>query len=119
MEAVSQVANERMVDVFEHPPFADDVAHALGFDDWFASHQYYIHSAGTRASRSNRAAAFHETQAVSLWHTFIFADVLQRERQVGVLALDDADFAKSTATDDSQQAEVIEIYWMKSRTLAF
>lgn len=30
LKTVTQVANERMVDVLEHSTFADDVAHALG-----------------------------------------------------------------------------------------
>lgn len=34
LEAVSQVANERVVNVFEHATFANDVADAFGPDDW-------------------------------------------------------------------------------------
>jgi hypothetical protein len=31
LEAVSQVADEGVVEVFEHPPLADDILYALGF----------------------------------------------------------------------------------------
>lgn len=41
--------------------------------------------------------------------TFIFANVLEGKGKTGILALDNADFAKGAATDDSQKAEVVEI----------
>lgn len=34
LEAVSQVADKRMVDMFEHATLSDDVPYALGSDDW-------------------------------------------------------------------------------------
>ena len=33
LEAVSQIAEERVVEVFEHAAFSDNVAHALGAHD--------------------------------------------------------------------------------------
>jgi hypothetical protein len=48
-------------------------------------------------------------RAGSTRRTLIFPDVLEREGQAGVLALDDAHLAKGTFADDSQQPEVVEI----------
>jgi hypothetical protein len=42
--------------------------------------------------------------------TFIFAYIFQRERQAGVLALDDAHLSKRSSSDDSQQSEVVQVY---------
>lgn len=41
--------------------------------------------------------------------TFIFPDVFQCKRQVGVFALDNADLAEGASADHSQQAEVVEV----------
>jgi len=45
-----------------------------------------------------------------LEQTFILPDVLERESQPGVFALDDPDFSKSTLAHDSEQSKVIEIH---------
>jgi hypothetical protein len=42
--------------------------------------------------------------------TFIFSYVLERKRQAGVFALDDAHFAKGSFADDAQQPKVVEIH---------
>jgi hypothetical protein len=46
--------------------------------------------------------------------TFILSYVLERKRETRVLALDDAHLAKRALSDDTQQAEVVEIDWQKS-----
>ena len=43
--------------------------------------------------------------------TLILSDVLEGKGQAGVLALDDADLAKGSLADDTQQAKVIEVHW--------
>lgn len=42
--------------------------------------------------------------------TFIFSYVLERKCEAGVLALDNAHFAKGTFADDAQQPEVVEVH---------
>lgn len=42
--------------------------------------------------------------------TFIFADVLEGKCQVGVFALDDAHLSEGASADDTQEAEMIEVY---------
>ncbi len=42
--------------------------------------------------------------------TFIFPYVFERKGEARVLALDDAYLAECTFADDSQQAEVVEVY---------
>ena len=42
--------------------------------------------------------------------TFIFSYVLERKREAGVLALDNAHFAKGSFAYDAQQPEVVEIH---------
>jgi hypothetical protein len=42
--------------------------------------------------------------------TFIFPYVLQRKREAGVFALDDAHLAEGALAYNSQQAEVVEVY---------
>jgi hypothetical protein len=37
LEAVAQIANERVVHMLEHSSFADDIADAFGADDWMLS----------------------------------------------------------------------------------
>lgn len=32
LEAVAQIAEERVIEVFQHPPLPDDVAHTFGSD---------------------------------------------------------------------------------------
>jgi hypothetical protein len=46
--------------------------------------------------------------------TFIFPDVLESERQACVLPLDNADFAKGTSADDSQETEMVQVHWGQS-----
>jgi hypothetical protein len=74
LETVSQVTDERMVDIFKHSTFSDDVTHAF---------------------RS---------------YNFIFSDIFESKREVCILSLDNSYLSEGTSTDDSQQAEVIEIY---------
>ena len=40
--------------------------------------------------------------------TFIFANVLQCERQARVFPLDDSNLAKGATADDAQEAKVVE-----------
>lgn len=42
--------------------------------------------------------------------TFIFSYVLERKCEAGVLALDNAHFAKGSFADDSQQPEMVEVH---------
>lgn len=42
--------------------------------------------------------------------TFIFADVLKGKCQVGVFALDDTHLSEGASADDTQEAEMIEVY---------
>ena len=42
--------------------------------------------------------------------TFIFSYILERKGEAGVLALDNAHFAKGSLADDSQQPEVIQVH---------
>jgi len=42
--------------------------------------------------------------------TFIFPDVLERERQSSVFPLDNPYFAEGPSADDAEQAEVVEVY---------
>jgi hypothetical protein len=42
--------------------------------------------------------------------TFIFSYVLESECEACVLSLDDTHFSKGALSDDSQQAEVVEIH---------
>ena len=55
LEAVSQVANEGVVEVFEHLPLADDVSYALGSYD--CSHGMIV-SAGVNILRNLRRQGF-------------------------------------------------------------
>lgn len=41
--------------------------------------------------------------------TFVLSYVLERECEAGVLSLDDAHLAKGALSDDSQQAEVVQV----------
>lgn len=44
--------------------------------------------------------------------TFIFANVFQGERETGIFALDDSNFAKGSFADDTKQSKVVEVhYW--------
>ena len=42
--------------------------------------------------------------------TFIFPDVLERERQSSVFPLDNPYFAEGPSADDAEQAEVVEVH---------
>jgi hypothetical protein len=44
--------------------------------------------------------------------TFIFSYVLERKREARVFALDDAHLAECALADNSQQSEVVEVYWV-------
>lgn len=91
LEAVSQVAEEGVVEMLEHSSFANDVANALGpYNCDTASVGWWWHEGVTP--------------------TLILPDVLEGKSQAGVLALDDANLAEGSLADDAQQAEVIEVH---------
>lgn len=51
--------------------------------------------------------------------TFIFSYVLERECEAGVLALNNAHFAKGSFADDAQQPEVVEVHCVVVRLAPF
>ena len=84
LKAVPKIAQERMVQMLEHAPLADDVSHALRSDDCHAT----------------AVSMLTVVERPGLFPTFIFADVFESKGQAGVLAFDDADLAKRPFTDD-------------------
>jgi hypothetical protein len=96
LEAVAQIAQEGVVEVLEHASLADDIADAFGSYDCY-----------TASASSCGAVSCCDGAAL----TFIFPDVLEGKGESGVLALDDAHFAKGALADDAQQAKVVEIHW--------
>jgi hypothetical protein len=50
--------------------------------------------------------------------TFIFADILQRERQTSILPFHNPNLPKCTLSDNPQQSEVIEVHCVKKQVLA-
>ena len=91
LEAIAQVAKERMVEVFQHPSLSDDVPYTFGSHDWKNTLSAIIHSSGIRS------------------RTFIFANILESKCQAGVFPLHYSYLAKGTLPYHTQQAEVIEI----------
>lgn len=88
--------------MFQHTALSNDVAHALG------AHDCYTASAWVGLARWQDRD----------WRTLIFAYILQRERQTGILALDNADLAEGALAYDSKQTEVVEVDWPGSARLA-
>jgi len=92
LETVSQIAKERMIEMLKHATFSDHIPHAL---------RPYDYNVISRRSLSMIPGV----------QTFIFSDVFERKRQTGVLALYNSDFAESSFANNSEQAEVVEIYY--------
>lgn len=42
-------------------------------------------------------------------HTFLFTDILERKRQAGVFALNNADLSKGAFSDHAEEAKVVKI----------
>jgi hypothetical protein len=99
LEAVAQVAEERVVQVLEHAALTDDVADALGPYDCDTAL-----ASGPWAWRTLAVAAAHERL------TFILSYVLERECEARILALHDAHLSEGALADDAQQAEVVEVH---------
>ena len=93
-----------MVEVLEHPSLSNDIANALRpYDCDTASATFSEALVGVRRCRQ----------------TLIFSYILERKCEAGVLALDDAHFAKGSFADYSQQPEVVEVHclvWSDSFT---
>ena len=87
LEAVAQIAEKGMVEVFEHPSFTDDVAHAL---------RPYHYAAYQSLSDPDFPLSMADLP------TFIFAYVFQRKGQASILPLDNSHFAKGTLADHSE-----------------
>jgi hypothetical protein len=87
LEAVAQVAKERMVEMLEHASLADNVTNTL------RAHNYWPVSVADLEK-----LCYHD--GISL--TFIFPDILEGKGEPGVLALDDAHLAKGTLADNTQ-----------------
>lgn len=84
--------------MLEHAALSYDISYAFGPDNCVMS----------RMSATMPGADF-----AGLWvglRTFIFADILQGKREIGVFSFDNADFAKGSSADDSQQSKVVEVY---------
>ena len=44
--------------------------------------------------------------------TFIFADVLESKGIAGILAFDDADFAKGALANHTKESEMVQVHWI-------
>lgn len=90
--------------MLEHAALSYDIPYAFGPDD---------------CMMSTMSATMPGADFAGLWvglRTFIFADILQCKRQVGVFSFNDAYFAKGSSADDSQQSKVVEVYcWIERR----
>lgn len=103
LKAVPQVADKRVINMLKHAALSYDISHAFGPDDCMVSRM---------------SATMPEADFAGLWvglRTFIFADILQGKRQVGVFPFNDAYFAKGSSADDSQQSKVVEVYYLIKR----
>jgi hypothetical protein len=92
LEAVSEVAEERMVKVLKHASLANNVPDALRF------HHCYTTSA--RLFLSLRVCL----------RTFVLADILEGVGAAIVLPLHDADLTKGTLAYDAKETEVVKVY---------
>jgi len=92
LKAISQIAKERMVQVFEHPPFANDVPNTLGAHDC---------TPGQQRSPSSSTLSKYCYWSRIVRRTLIFPYIFQSKCETSVFALDDADLAKGTLSDDS------------------
>jgi hypothetical protein len=92
LETVSEVAEERMVKVFEHTSLANNVS------DAFRLHHCYTTSA--RLFLSMRVCV----------RTFILTDIFEGVGTAIVLPLYDADLTKGTLAYDAKETEVVEVY---------
>lgn len=81
-----------MIQLFQHPPFPDDIPHAFGPYD-------------CNSSVSLHLAALSSIDGLTL----IFPDIFQSKSQPGIFALHDPDFPKGTFSHHPQQSEVVEI----------
>ena len=84
--------------MLEHAALSYNIPYAFGPDDCILS----IMSATTPESDF---AGF----CVGL-RTFIFANILQCKRQIGVFSFNDAYFAKGSSADNSQESKMVEVY---------
>lgn len=98
LKAVPQVADKGVVNMLEHAALSYDISYAFGPDN---------------CVMSTMSATMPGADFAGLWvglRTFIFADIFQGKRQIGVFSFDDAYFAKGSSADDSQQSKVVEVY---------
>jgi hypothetical protein len=93
LEAVAQIAEERVVEVLEHAALANYVADTLGAYDCYTTSAY-------PAPRP----------PIACKPTFVLPYVLERKCEARVLALDDAHLAKGALADYTQQPEVVEVH---------
>jgi hypothetical protein len=100
LETVTQIANELVIQVLQHPPLPYYVPHALRSNDCVPKCQR-MSSPSASGSRA-----------------FIFADILQGERQPSILPFHNSNLPKCTLSDNPQQSEVIEVHCKKKQLLA-
>lgn len=98
LETIPQVADKRVINMLEHAAFSNDISHAFGPDDCMLS----------TMSATTPVADFAGSRFVM--RTFIFADILQSKRQIGVFSFDNAYFAKGSSADDSQKSKMVEVH---------
>lgn len=60
---------------------------------------------------SAMSAAVRGALGISL-RTFIFAYILQGKGETRIFSLDNSYFSKGSSADDSQQSEVVEVYYV-------
>lgn len=89
LKAIPQVADKRVINMLEHAALAYDISHAFGPDDCMLS------TMSATTSMADLAGSRFGLR------TFIFANILQSKRQIGVFSFDNAYFAKGSSADDS------------------
>jgi hypothetical protein len=57
----------------------------------------------------SRAPANSRDEIEIIERTFLFTNILERKRQAGVFALDNADLSKGTLSDNAEEAEVVKV----------